>query len=524
MIAAKHSLPTIEDRGQQLMEYLESAEQPHQDMKAALACPGLPSVKRSAIKLGWDWDTYCTVHTSFYKQWEVSYTVSPNGLMIVRAMEKTAAAMDTHLPGLALKEGSFQEQVKYLDGAGAAMLQSFQVSQGTQEVPDYEVEMDWSDGGQDSGMFNAEDVPDVQQYGKGNFFASSAYSSASIFSVASRSTTLCSSTLSSPAPAFGSSMSSGFGTSASSASSFGTSMASQSSTGALGGSWTGGITGINTMSSPRITKASTSSDATLHVAVTPSVSFQGLGFLPSRVLHSVETTVTAPVTSTPAAPEKATTTVPASSSGEPKEALDTPQTTPTPAIQAITPTVAAPASTSDEPRDTKRARVAPAAASTAVTAAPAPAAIPPTTPSISPKDADKNDVTNGRGSFDATLIVDKTTLFAFFQNKHFKKALKEENTILNNRLDKGSLIQDKHVALFERSCGWVISHPDCTEDLDLEDDMTDWMDKIGTLLARFEGMKWDPKASLATSLKVKMKVALGCMKGEDPVVEEGDVL
>jgi hypothetical protein len=148
-----------------------------------------------------------------------------------------------------------------------------------------------------------------------------------------------------------------------------------------------------------------------------------------------------------------------------------------------------------------------------VTTAPEVATNPATTPSISPKDADKNEVTHGSGPFSASLIKDKPTLFAFFQNTHFQTALKDESTILNSRLNNGCLIEDKHVALFDRSCFWIIDNPDCTEELDLEDEMTDWMGMVAALLERFEGMKWDPKASLATSLRVKMQVALGCMKG-----------
>ncbi|KAI8931819.1 hypothetical protein NX059_011456 [Plenodomus lindquistii] len=81
-------------------------------------------------QLGWDWKLYEHVHETFYKNWELSFALTEETLRTVDTMECFAGLLEVRLPGLALKSGHFQDQLRCLNSSSKMGLQGGYSSDG----------------------------------------------------------------------------------------------------------------------------------------------------------------------------------------------------------------------------------------------------------------------------------------------------------------------------------------------------------------------------------------------------------
>jgi hypothetical protein len=123
MLEARFNCTQFEDRGQALMRHFDDAIARSERYAQFLLFLGLDPRHNLDCNI----NRFKSVHEFMYRQWETCYTLSRNGLLIAEAIERAAVFGGIKLD-LSVKEGSFQEQLRYLN-AGKQLKEERQVCQ-----------------------------------------------------------------------------------------------------------------------------------------------------------------------------------------------------------------------------------------------------------------------------------------------------------------------------------------------------------------------------------------------------------
>ncbi|KAF1829080.1 hypothetical protein BDW02DRAFT_602845 [Decorospora gaudefroyi] len=139
---------------------------------------------------------------------------------------------------------------------------------------------------------------------------------------------------------------------------------------------------------------------------------------------------------------------------------------------------------------------------------------------VAAKDASQAEVISGTGSFSSSAITSPSTLASFFSNTHFKSAIAAEIAALKTRLNHSQCIRDEDVALLNRSCDWIISNAKAAwwdKDIDLEDDVGDWREKILDLAEVLKKVEVTALTENAKEVEKKIGDAIEAGSGDDEI-------
>jgi hypothetical protein len=135
MLVAGSCFALFQDHGQALMGHFEELVSLFRHYTPLFITMGfMPN-----HNLDWNVNSLIAFHEFMYRQWETCYPLSRNGLLIVQAMERAAEFADISLD-LSIRDGSFQEQLKYLE-ATKLLEEKLQVCQANEDAN----EMDGAD-------------------------------------------------------------------------------------------------------------------------------------------------------------------------------------------------------------------------------------------------------------------------------------------------------------------------------------------------------------------------------------------